>query len=369
MTSKQKMQSNENAAQPLTQQTTEQDNLRPFREYQQTTQVTFEPTATVLLPVKDTADADEILAHHAKKQASIGTLLRPKKLSRLAKLALSGLLAAVVVQTGLGLADAWTQSPWLFGFYSTVIGVVLLWTGGITLAEWRQLKKLKQMEDDRVIGARLLGSMQMGEALPFIRGITASMPSSAVAEIRALEAALSPEQNDAEQVRLFDTIVLRQRDQAAKKIVRHFAAESALLLAISPFAVLDMALVLWRNQKMISQIAESYGIKLGYWSRIRLFRGIVLNILYAGTTELAMDIGNQLLSVELTGKLSARLGQGLGAGLLTARLGYQAMALCRPLAFDDKQRPRLSGIHKELLQELQQLRQKAKQATEDNEVS
>ncbi|QVK22860.1 TIGR01620 family protein [Shewanella dokdonensis] len=158
------------------------------------------------------------------------------------------------------------------------------------------------------------------------------MPSSAATAIRQLESLLSVEQNDAEQVMLFESIVLRQRDAAARKIVHHFAAESALLLAISPFAVLDMALVLWRNQKMLSRIAECYGIKLGYWSRIRLFRGILLNILYAGTTELAMDIGNQLLSVELTGKLSARLGQGLGAGLLTARLGYQAMSLCRPLA-------------------------------------
>lgn len=343
------------------------DNLRPFREYQHN-KVQFDEAATSLLPVTDDVDIEAMLeGYSATKQASLRSLLQPKKLSVLAKLALTGLLAAVLLQTGLGLADAWQQSPWLFTFYAAVISSVLAWAGHTTFVEWRQLRQLRQMEDARVQGERLLGSMQMGEAVPFIRNITAAMPASAATAIRQLESLLSAEQNDAEQVMLFESIVLRQRDAAARKIVHHFAAESALLLAISPFAVLDMALVLWRNQKMLSRIAECYGIKLGYWSRIRLFRGILLNILYAGTTELAMDIGNQLLSVELTGKLSARLGQGLGAGLLTARLGYQAMSLCRPLAFDDKSRPRLSGIHKELLLELQQLRQKAKSSADEEQ--
>ncbi|MFQ6371507.1 TIGR01620 family protein [Shewanella sp. YIC-542] len=338
------------------------DKLKPFREYHATTAVQFEAPAPSLL--SDTSDAEieaKLAREHDANEVSLGALLRPKRISSLAKWALSGLVAAALLQTGLALADAWQQSPWLFGFYSAVIALVLVWAGQACWVEFRQLKKLRQMEDARVQGERLLGSMQMGEATPFIRNITAAMPASATAAIRRLEQALSAEQNDAEQVRLFESLVLRQQDAAAKKIVRHFAAESALLLAISPFAVLDMALVLWRHQKMISQIAACYGIKLGYWSRIRLLRGIMLNIVYAGTTELALDIGHQLLSVELTGKLSARLGQGLGAGLLTARLGYQAMSLCRPLAFDEQSRPRLSGIHKALLQELQQLRQQAKQ--------
>jgi putative membrane protein len=63
------------------------------------------------------------------------------------------------------------------------------------------------------------------------------------------------------------------------------------------------------------------------------------------------------LSLEMTGKLSARLAQGMGGGLLTARLGYQAMALCRPLAFGDKNRPKLTKLHSELLAELKDFAQ------------
>jgi putative membrane protein len=40
--------------------------------------------------------------------------------------------------------------------------------------------------------------------------------------------------------------------------------------------------------------------------------------------------------------------------MLTARLGYQAMALCRPIVFREEQRPKLSKVHQELLIELKQ---------------
>ena len=55
------------------------------------------------------------------------------------------------------------------------------------------------------------------------------------------------------------------------------------------------------------------------------------------------------LSQDLTAKLSARAAQGIGIGLLTARLGIKAMEFCRPLVFQADEKPRLTNIHKELL--------------------
>ncbi len=37
------------------------------------------------------------------------------------------------------------------------------------------------------------------------------------------------------------------------------------------------------------------------------------------------------MSQDLAARLSARAAQGIGAGLLTARLGIKAMEVCRPL--------------------------------------
>ncbi len=272
--------------------------------------------------------------------------------SWLPRLSLLALLLLVTVQTGLGLRDAWLESPWLFSFYGIVLALVSAWAAAGAIGEYRKLKRLKQVADTQAAGARLAQSMQMGEADSFIDNIVSRYPNSQ--GLQRLRQTLKDDHNDAEKVLLFEELVVSERDELAKKIVRRYAAESAILLAASPLAALDMAIILWRNQRMLRDVASCYGIELGYWSRIKLIRSIIINILYAGTSELVTDLGTQLLSVEMTGKLSARIGQGLGGGLLTARLGYQAMALCRPIAFREGQRPKLSKVHQELLVELKQ---------------
>lgn len=269
-----------------------------------------------------------------------------------AHLAMLSLVLLVLVQTALGLRSAWIDSPWLFGFYAIVLGTVLTWAIIGALGEYRKLKRLKQVADNQATSARLCQSMQMGEADGFIKQIVCHYDDSQ--GLQQLKKSLTAEHNDAEKILLFEDLVLTERDELARKIVRRYAAESALLLAASPLAVLDMAIILWRNQRMLQDVARCYGIELGYWSRIRLIRSIIINIIYAGSSELVTDLGTQLLSVEMTGKLSARLAQGLGGGMLTARLGYQAMALCRPIVFREEQRPKLSQVHQELLIELKQ---------------
>jgi putative membrane protein len=276
----------------------------------------------------------------------------PKRWSLLARLSMIGLVLFVIVQTVMGLIDSFEQSPWLFGFYATVLSIVSVWAMVLTLKEWRKLVNLKKVSVHQAKAERLSQSMQMGEAKQFLAPILAKYPNNE-AKQQYLQAC-SHEHNDAEIVVLFEDIVLSERDLLAKKRVNRFAAESALLLAASPLAALDMAIILWRNQKMINEVAAIYAIELGYWSRIKLIRSIVVNLIYAGSTEVITDLGTQLLSVEMTGKLSARIAQGLGGGLLTARLGYQAMSLCRPIAFNKHNKPKLSHVHQHLLGELKQ---------------
>ena len=115
-----------------------------------------------------------------------------------------------------------------------------------------------------------------------------------------------------------------------------------------------MLLILWRNLKMIEEIANLYGLRLGYWSRIKLIKQVFVNMVYAGATELIADVGTELLGADLLGKLSARLAQGLGAGMLTARLGLKAMHLCRPLPFEENP-PQIKDIRKSLLSQIKSL--------------
>lgn len=53
-------------------------------------------------------------------------------------------------------------------------------------------------------------------------------------------------------------------------------------------------------------------------------------------------------------RLSTRVAQGIGAGLLTARLGIKTMELCRPLPWmDDK--PKLADFRRQLLSQLKNI--------------
>ena len=124
------------------------------------------------------------------------------------------------------------------------------------------------------------------------------------------------------------------------------------MIAVSPFALLDMMIVLWRNIRMMNQVSEIYGLHLGYWARVKLIRKIFHTMLYAGAAEIISDAGNYALSAGITGTLSSRVAQGMGAGVLTARIGLKAINESRPLPWLSQTKPGLSGITKQLLADL-----------------
>ena len=155
--------------------------------------------------------------------------------------------------------------------------------------------------------------------------------------------------SDAEIIDLYDALVIAQQDKQALDIVTRYATEAAALVAVSPLAMADMLLVGWRSFKMIEKLADLYGIELGYWSRLKLFKAVLVNMATAGASEMVVDASVDLLSMDLAGKVSTRAGQGIGVGILTARLGIKAMALLRPLPWVEQRRVKLSQVRKHIL--------------------
>ncbi len=147
-------------------------------------------------------------------------------------------------------------------------------------------------------------------------------------------------------------------DEQASKEINRSSAESALMIAVSPLAIVDMAFIAWRNIRLINRIAAIYGIELGYYSRIRLFKMVLINIAFAGASELVREIGMDWLSQDIMARLSTRAAQGIGAGLLTARLGIKTIELCRPLPWmDDK--PKLADFRRQLFSQLKSIMPKS----------
>ncbi|NCO45860.1 MAG: DUF697 domain-containing protein, partial [Vibrio sp.] len=78
-------------------------------------------------------------------------------------------------------------------------------------------------------------------------------------------------------------------------------------------------------------------------------KSVLVNMAAAGASELAIDASMDLLSMDLAGKVSARAGQGLGVGILTARLGLKAMALLRPMTWQPDRKVKLGAIRKQIV--------------------
>ncbi|MFC5077954.1 hypothetical protein VTH8203_02595 [Vibrio thalassae] len=158
--------------------------------------------------------------------------------------------------------------------------------------------------------------------------------------------------SDAEVLNMYQSMVLKEQDKQALSAVSKLSGEAAILVALSPLAIADMLLIAWRNFRMIDKLSEVYGVELGYWSRLKLFKLVLMNIALAGASELAIESSADILSMNLAEKLSARAGQGLGVGLLTARLGLKTISLMRPIPFPNEERPKLGSIRKSVLESL-----------------
>ncbi|WP_440053550.1 TIGR01620 family protein [Pseudoalteromonas sp. T1lg65] len=237
-------------------------------------------------------------------------------------------LLLVCVELVLTLIESAQQSWYLFSLYCTVAGLALILSGRFFIKEIFALNKLKKQQQLRSDAQRLLESDQIGEAEKWLTPLLKAAPKEPVEKFKS---AIKPHHTDKEVIALYQQTVLNEQDLQAKKIIQEHATTSALLVALSPMALVDMLAVLWRGVVLVEKISEHYGLKLAYRSRINLYRLLLKQMVFVGATELVSDLAATSLGAELLGKLSARSAQGLSAGIFTTRLGYKAMELCRPL--------------------------------------
>ncbi|MBK4771678.1 MAG: TIGR01620 family protein [Pantoea sp. Morm] len=262
---------------------------------------------------------------------------------------------SVVAQGVQWLHDAWLTRDW-FALGSGVAGGLIVAAGaGALIGEWRRLYRLRQRAEERDVGRELLNSHGIGKGRAFCEKLARQAQlDQAHPALQRWHAALHETHNDREIVTLYAQLVQPVLDRQARREISRHAAESTLMIAVSPLALVDMAFIAWRNLRLVNRIAAIYGIELGYFSRIRLFRLVLLNMAFAGASELVREVGMDWMSQDIAARLSARAAQGIGAGLLTARLGIKAMELCRPLPWLAEDKPRLGDFRRELVGQLKE---------------
>jgi len=138
--------------------------------------------------------------------------------------------------------------------------------------------------------------------------------------------------------------LLRPLDDKAQGEIAAAAKRVSLVTAISPRAVLDVIFVAAQIVRLVRRIAEIYGGRPGLLGLIKLARSIGAHIAITGGMAVGDSLLQQLVGHGIASKISARLGEGVLNGLLTARVGLSALAVCRPAPFAVMRPPGVSDV-------------------------
>ncbi|HIF9342065.1 TPA: YcjF family protein [Photobacterium damselae] len=320
-------------------------DIQTEQEKELTSQISFDEDKKFLPKQADNTEIeqelDQILASKPKRRGGF----------------FKGLLLAGAAMVGWQSVDyvvtAYQSADWLsLGWSVLVAGIA---TMGITALgrELLNLRRLKHRQTERDQAQELLNADGIGNGKAFCTKLAKqSQISTENTGYDRWIHSLAATHNDREVMALYDKMVVSQQDKMARQLVARYSSEAAVMVALSPLAIADMLLVAWRNFRLIEQVSNVYGVELGYWSRIRLVKLVLANMAFAGASEIATDIGTEVLSMDLAGRMSTRVAQGVGIGLLTGRLGLKTITLMRPLPWQSGEQPKLSEIRHDLIAQL-----------------
>ncbi len=133
-------------------------------------------------------------------------------------------------------------------------------------------------------------------------------------------------------------------DEKARREIALAARRVSVVTAISPRALLDVIFVAAQTARLTRRIAEIYGGRPGLLGFLRIARSVGAHLAITGGMAVGDSLVQQVLGHGIAARLSARLGEGVLNGLLTARVGLSAMAVCRPMPFAAAPAPGVNDV-------------------------
>ena len=315
---------------------TENTGRKPRAELDLSTLVSVPDGAAQSLPNDTGGVADELTPPPAA--------LSTKRVSFL-KWFLAGL--AGLVSLGLGLAidqlvrDLFSRSSWLGWVAAGLTVIVVIAAFGLVIREIAGLMRARKIEKLRQQAKEALESGEYkpaGQLVDQLMDLYQNRPDTARGRAK-METHHGEIIDGPDLVGLAERDLIGPLDQQARELVMNAAKRVSLVTAISPRALVDLAYVAVENLRLIRQLSELYGGRPGTLGIFRLARNVVAHLAVTGSIAVGDGIIHQFIGQGLAAKLSARLGEGVVNGLLTARVGISAIDLCRPLPFTQLKRP------------------------------
>ena len=258
---------------------------------------------------------------------------RRSVLGRLAAWVFGLLFGLVLAVSGwnfvTGLLVSFPALGWLAaGLVAVAGGLLLAWLAG-EARSWARLARVEAIRAEALAVGDLASARAVLLRLGGLYGGRVEL-----AEARARLDRRGAEVFDADAlVSLAEVELLAPLDALARAEVEAAARQVALVTALVPLALADVATALVANVRMIRRVAEIYGGRAGTLGSWRLMRRVMGALMAAGALALTDDLIGSVAGGGILSKVSRRFGEGVVNGALTVRVGLAAMELCRPLPF------------------------------------
>lgn len=278
----------------------------------------------------------------------------PPKMGWLARL-LWG-TAGLLVSLGLGLAlnalidSLFATNTWLGWVGLTILGLFVLALIAIVIREIASLWRLRTLDHLKAQSAAAFATDNLKQAsgiLGELTGIYSARPDLArpMARLTSGEGQFF---DGGELLKFGERTLMAPLDARARSLTAAAARRVALVTAISPRALVDIAYVVWESVRLGGAIARLYGARPGLWGTWRLMGAILGHLAVTGGLLLTDGVVEQLVGQGLAARLSQRLGEGVVNGLMTVRVGIAAMRVVRPLPFTTEPQPMVKDFIPEL---------------------
>lgn len=266
--------------------------------------------------------------------------------------ALSGL-----VLLGLGLAlenlivDLYAVAPWL-GWVALALailaGVAFLAIIGREFAGiWRE-QKIEKLREQAINALAVKDHKAAKSIVSDLLSLYGARSSAAQGSARLK--ALSDEIIDADdRLAIAERELLAPLDVQAKRAIAATAKQVSLVTAVSPRAIVDVAFVIFAAVRLLRTLARIYGGRPGLFGFLRLAKAAFNHLAVTGGVAVGDSIMQQVLGLGLAARISAKLGEGVLNGLMTARFGLAALSVCRPLPFIREETPKIGDVAGELV--------------------
>jgi len=269
---------------------------------------------------------------------------RPRRLT-LGRIAAGALGLLVSLAVGLWVdalvRDLFSRNDWLGYLALAAAAVAVLALLGLVARELSGLRGLAAVQDLKrdVTDAAASPSPAAGRAIVArLVHLLAARPQTARGRARLAET--EGEIIDAAHlVDLAERELMAPLDREARALILGAAKRVSIVTAVSPRALVDLGYVIFESSRLVRAMAELYGGHPGKIGMLRLMRDVIAHLAVTGSIAMGDSLVQQVLGHGLASKLSARLGEGVINGLMTARIGIAAMDLCRPMPFRALKRP------------------------------